>query len=513
MTDLPGSIPRRHILAVGSMAGASLALPATEGTAQELYGDAIRLTASGATGRTFSDDTDAVQRAIDTAIRARRPLFIDRAVRVSHLQIEGANGLVIVQTAPIVGLKSGRFDSLITIANSTDVSWAGRLWLSCQWNIDYDCAVAFLAEPGRSTSNIAIHDWAISGAKTAFKLGRRGQKNGLISEITIQNGTSYGCPTVIDASGSETVVTFIGGNLISNHLGGKNDWAAIESSVVNITGAYVTLMGCEIQHNADADGPAFLLQQDPLASSERSSFGSVTAIGCAIEAAGPLIVTRDASRQSPPAGGSLIFLEGCKGYHSQRSFPFIQLSRAFSGRLKIGDGCNFYAGAPRTAPTIAAEGTATIDISPYAFDANFQHSSKGKIGSIQRFSRKTVASPPFRRMDAASAPASDGIVNEKPSIMAASYACPAGGLTDTELDLAISCAAASACRVSILRDSKLIARIPLTRDDGAAYHLVNRVAVGDLDSGTTLTIAIESDDRSLRLMDEPSSSIRITAWL
>ena len=350
-------ITRRSI--IGS-AGLSIA----SGALVELYGKAVTLS-EHARGRTFNDETSLVQDAIDTAIAARRPLIIDIATRVSSLAIRKATGLFVLQSAPIVGLTTGTYPALLAIEDTSDLTWAGRLWLSCQWNAGYKSAVAITSRAGTICSNINIHDWAITGARCAFKFGMPDIPTSAVSEISVGGGFSYGCPSVVQAFGGETVVSFIGSNLIANHLGGDGDWHRLPSDTVIIVGAHLSIMGGEVQHNASSAGAAFAMQAE-----NQTSFGSVVVMGAAVESAGPLLVIRDTPGTSSTLDGRAFF-EGCIGYHSQRDIPFIQVGRQFSGRVTVGDGCWFRAGARRTAPIVKNDGNASLQVSQFAFDRLF----------------------------------------------------------------------------------------------------------------------------------------------
>lgn len=303
------------------------------------------------------------------AIATRRPLVLDIAARVSSLSVRNANGLFIWQCAPLVGSAKGDFDALVQIENSSDISWSGRLWLSCQWNLGYGSCVSFQADKGRITGNISIPDWSITGARTAFKFGGQSGPLGAISEISIGSGFSYGCPNVVLAYGSETVVSFNGANLVANHLGGSTDWARIPSEAVVVAGSHVSIMGGEVQHNASAEGSAFVLEPSP--SRPRATYGSIVVMGTQIESAGPLVITRDAVEVLIDRDSGHAFFEGCTGYHSQRAFPFITTSKQFGGRVIIGDGCFFRAGAQRTAPIAVNLGSAGIKIPEHSFNSFF----------------------------------------------------------------------------------------------------------------------------------------------
>lgn len=362
-------ITRRDIIGSAALTLGSL----RTGQEKELYGEPIVLS-KVAKGRTFVDETALVQDAIDIAIATQRPLVIDIAARVSSLRIRKANGLFIWQCAPLVGFRKGDFEALVQIEDSSDISWSGRLWLSCQWNSGYGACVSFQAQAGRITGNISIPDWSITGARTAFQFGRKSAELGAISEISIGSGFSYGCPNVVRAWGTETVVAFNGANLVANHLGGTTDWTRLASDAVVVAGSHLSIMGGEVQHNASAEGAAFVLEPSP--TRLQASYGSIVVMGVQIESAGPLLITRDAIDVTIERDSGHAFFEGCTGYHSQRAFPFISTSKQFGGRVRIGDGCFFRAGGQRVAPIFSNLGGAVIHTPEHAFNRMFHPADK-----------------------------------------------------------------------------------------------------------------------------------------
>lgn len=364
-------IDRREMFALGGTYGLLAATPQAGTQApQQHYGEPIRLSQMGARARTFADETAVVQAAINLAIASQRPLMIDIATRVSTLYVRRANGLFIFQSAPIVGLRSGTFPTLLLIEDSHDISWAGRMWLSCQWNTGYGAAVTFSTKSTNMTSNITIQDWSITGARTAFRFGTPDSRNGAVSEVSVLGGFSYGCPNVVEAYGTETVVSFNGANLIANNLGGKGNWSDIPSDAVRVFGAHLSISGGEVQHNTSPDGSAFVMQ--PYAApNKQAQFGSIVAMGVAIESAGPLLTINDLPGTDVNPDSGHFFIEGCYGYHSQRTVPFITIGKQYGGRVRIGNGCNFRAGAQRTVPIVRAAGRARLDVPDDAFNQLF----------------------------------------------------------------------------------------------------------------------------------------------
>lgn len=87
-------------------------------------------------------------------------------------------------------------------------------------------------------------------------------------------------------------------------------------------GAHLSISGREVLHNSSAAGSAFVMEPCPV-QNQPARYGTIIAIGVAIDAAGPLLTAVDLNGADPVDDSGHFFAEGCHGYHSQREIPFV----------------------------------------------------------------------------------------------------------------------------------------------------------------------------------------------
>jgi hypothetical protein len=360
-------------------------------TTQDKLRDWVTLSDFGVTGNLAVNETTKVQAAFDYAIATSKHLLIDLPARVSHIDINGANGLCVIQRAPIYGLTTGSYDSVITIRNSSDITWAGRLWISAAYNTGYTCAFAAYTDNASSATNLSIQDFAIVGAKLAFRFGRSTETAAQISEISVQGGYTYGCPNVVEAWGTQTFVSFVGSNLLSSDFGGDAGWQAITQTTVLAAGGNVSIVGGEVQHGQQTTGACFRLQ--PVQNATYGNlYGSIRVANAAIETAAALLVATNpnSGTYTAAAGSGRFALSTCFGYHSQDSFAFIQTAADYTGAVVVDDTCDFRCGVSRTNATATFAGSVVAKISDLAFGTGFIPGLKGLTGGIAKFGPRNI---------------------------------------------------------------------------------------------------------------------------
>lgn len=369
------------------LSGYAYSLAYAAGTVGRKLQDWVSLSDFLVTGD-LSDETTKVQNAVDYAIATSKKLLIERQVRVSSLDFNGANGLTILQIAPIYGLTTGSYDAIIKLRNSSDVTWDG-LWLVGQYNTGYTCAFTAYTDNATQASNITIGLHAITSTKLAFRFSRSTEANALVSEITVHGGFTYGCPNVVEAYGTQTFVSFNGSNLMSNSLGGDAGWQAITQYTVRAFGSQVLISGGEVQHNQTTTGATFTLE--PITDATYgNAFGTIICQGAAVESASRLgLMQNTLGVATPLAGSGALSISGCFGYHSQNLFTFVDAIASYTGRIQIKDN-NFYCGTPRTLATITCAGNANVYCDDESFGTNFVQGLKGINGGIAHFSRRQI---------------------------------------------------------------------------------------------------------------------------
>jgi hypothetical protein len=357
----------------------------------ELFESRIDVRQLGAVGDSQADDTAAINQTFALAAKTGKSVWVSPGFyRVSTLVIEGANGLNVWLDGDIVGRTTGEYDAVLTIRNSANVFLGGRLALSCQYNPGYACAVAIYSELHNQAANIQISGFAISGARLAFRFGRPESSGSLVSEIVILGGWTYGCPSVVAAFGSQTVISFVGAMLISNHLGGDAAWRALPQFTIRSVGAAVQVVGGEVQHNQVATD-ATLCIEPVLDPTYGNVWGSIFVCDAAVESASRLAISRNPRNMRPVAGSGIIHLTDCWGYHSADDFALIETDAAFDGRIYL-RGNNLYAAHPRSKPNIRCLGAADIEIDAGSFGRNFLQGLGAIVGGLIHFDYRIVLS-------------------------------------------------------------------------------------------------------------------------
>lgn len=314
------------------------------------------------------DDTDAVRLAIDTAKRSGKTLVLSRSYIVKSAVIENANGLHISASGVLVGNATEPVDAVLVIKNSQDICISGRLAVTGSSNNHYESGVWIYSDntSGRvvPTSHISIGIMTVSNVRTAWRFGHKDHPNACVSEISIRGGHTFNCASAVDVTGTETVVNFVGVNLICD----KGAWVSpsdFEAVGAHVAGGALIITGGELLHCASADGALILMEP------YHGRLGRISIINACLETAAPIVVGRIGDDAGQSIDGNISICH-CFGYHSQDTAAFIALDSAYSGQLTFRDN-DFYAAGPRTKPNIIAGANARIDVDAKSFGRNFRH--------------------------------------------------------------------------------------------------------------------------------------------
>lgn len=342
----------------------------------------------GAVGDGVTLDDTALAAMLAAAKLAGRSVdFGDGTYAISTpLVLSGFNSFNIYSKgATLIGPSSTTLTCLLEIKNCTDVNIHGRLGIAGNYNLNLTCGLWIHADSGASTcSLISIKEIAFSGCRIAYRIGDTAYQDKTVSEINIFGGYTYGCPAVVQAEGTQTVVNFNGTILNSDYGSGGAPWQALTQTTVRTKGANVRITGGEVNHASNAGGSTFDVQ--PVTSATYGNpFGSISCFNTIIESAAQLAISSNAGAISTPTGGMIRFV-GCTGYHSANSFAFIQTDSTFTGGKIIVKDCDWYAGVTRTQPNIqcAADSTAVI-CDEESFGTNFLSHLRGIVGGTPHF--------------------------------------------------------------------------------------------------------------------------------
>jgi hypothetical protein len=175
------------------------------------------------------------------------------------------------------------------------------------------------------------------------------------------------------------VVNFVGSNLLSDSLGGKDNWKRMPAIAVKVSGGSVIITGGELQHNMDSSGA--LIVNEPMVNPRTgSSYGRIYISDVEIETAAPLVRTANQSGLDARDTG-VVNIHNCFGYHSQDSAPFVKTDTQYAGWIIMKDN-NFYAGPKRTHYNIEASASTRIDVDRKSFGKNFKQGAAGISGGV-----------------------------------------------------------------------------------------------------------------------------------
>lgn len=377
----------------------------------------------GAVGDGIADDTAAMNAAY-AAVKAQGVKIFDLSggnFRVSHIELDAPNGLLIRGGGSITGMSTGSYESVLTIRDGADCVIDGRLVVSASYNSGYTSAVALYSTDAGGFSKALTSGLSYHGAKTGLRVGIDANPDALLSETTVFGGYFYGCPTCVELVGNQLVYNLVGMHLITGVEGAPTDraaeWASLPRTAVRSFGANWTLIGGS-SHIVEVT-TGILFDMRPIASQNvdiGNRYGTGTVIGTNIECASEL------ARLWNPAGLSGLKKAGgfqmtaVNGYHSQDTAPLIVAYDDFPGYIDVRGNPGFNTPSPRTNVTINA-GMSNCDIfaDESSFGVNFKSGFSGVSGGILHFGEQKIAELRNLASQAISAGASNTLkFTEKP---------------------------------------------------------------------------------------------------
>ena len=348
----------------------------------------------GATGNGVTDDTTAIQNAINYAIgKSNACIYIGTgSYLVSHIVVQNANGLTIFGTGALIGKPTGSYESVLTIKNSTAVSVIGNLSVSGTYNTGYACGIAVYTDNGTQASNLMFDNVNIANVQLGWKFGVITAPDALVSEIVVKGGYMYGVPSAVLAIGAETVVSFVGCILQTGVGGNPTGWSALQRQAVTSIGAYIEITGGELGI-VDVQTGGLVVVQPITSALLGNMYGSVSLINVQIESASQYCVINNPSNLTPIAATSAeaqTRFISCSGYHSANAFQMVQISADYTGSILFNNN-NFYCGSVRTLGNIAASGNlCNIYCDEQSFGYNFVQGLVAISGGIAHFTRRMI---------------------------------------------------------------------------------------------------------------------------
>lgn len=337
------------------------------------------------------DATFAAQAALNYAVTAQS-IWIDQTLTVSSLTVQNASGLTIFSSGSLTGNATTNTDAVLTIKNSLDVSIVGRLPVSANYNTHYACAVAVYTDNSTQAAKINLRNVMPVGAQLGFRFGLSSAPGALVSEIVVDSGYAYGCPSFLAAYGTQTVIDVDSYQAVSDLGSNPAGWSSLNRQLIHVYGAQVRVRGGEAILADVSTGELCIIEPiaDPV---NGNQYGSVAFTGVEIECASQWCLI-----QNPGAIGSLaagmggLSITNCKGVHTQNSFAMVQSTdNAFPGTIKIDESNKFFCTVARSQANVNCSGTAChIYVDDSAFGTNFVQGLSGLVGGVVHFRRRKI---------------------------------------------------------------------------------------------------------------------------
>ena len=358
--------------------------------------DSIHVKDFGAVGDGVTDDTTAVQNAINYAISVNGELEITNGTYlVSSVSIESANGLIIHGGGSILGKTTGTYDAVLIIKNTVDLTVYGRLAVGASFNTGYGAGIKVWQSGVGATSFLMFENIEISSAQIGWLFGDITQPDVVLSEITVKGGFTYACPIAVKTIGTQTVVNFIGTILISSYGSGTGAWLSLPRYIIYTIGSYVGVTSGEMLM---VDITTWVgVKVEPIGSPVYGNFyGNIVCVGVEFECASQYVVIDNPAALTPIAAASAetsVRFIGCNGYHAGNFAPLVVIDADYSGSIVFSNN-NFYAGVARTLGNIDAGSSGNTICNIYcdaqSFGYNFVQGLIAISGGIVHFDKRVI---------------------------------------------------------------------------------------------------------------------------
>lgn len=368
---------------------------------------AMRRTAAGALGDKAvtpydfwnlvvgGDHTAAVQAAFNNGQLGDYPVFISNGFSVTSLEtprflrIHSAGG-------SLNGIATGAASSVSAILNvpADNFEVTGRLNITGGYNLAYKTGMRVY---GSQTQFNFADKLAISGVQVGYTHGDPAFPFGIASETTITGLHTYGVPICFQAIGTETIVSLIGCQLVSDVFGAPSSWASLPRRVHLNIGANIIQIGGEACITDTTSG--YIVEMQAMDSTrptiEGVRYGETRLKGVHVETASPFLLARNLTGQNinQPASRALFEMEGCGGFVSQDIvMSFISDDAPIDIRER---GSNFnYPGGVRTQPVWFVGGTsgrARLILDPAGMGLGFRDPLQEAVNGVLVFDDRRIA--------------------------------------------------------------------------------------------------------------------------
>lgn len=341
------------------------------------------------------DYTVSLQAILDSAIAVNGAIVdITGDYSVSRLTVIGAAGIKFTGRGSIAANSASAQTELLLMSNCTTIDADCTWFINVGYRTNYDCAIRCDTKAsGQAFAGVQI-DGTITpiGAKVGFIFGNPSRPDDLVSEISWKTGKTYGCMSVIQAWGAQTVVNFSDSQIATLFGAGDAGWQALPQLTVATHGATINIGGGELIKTESGLGA--LTSCSAINTASGVQYGMINVTGTIVETAARLGIT-DNSISASSAGG--FQFTGCHGVFTGGSpagaaADVFETDGLFNG-VAICRACNFFASPARTTlPLAFSNGLVDLDILS-SFKLGFTSTLKnlmGGTGGIRRFKDEVI---------------------------------------------------------------------------------------------------------------------------
>ena len=349
----------------------------------------------GAGGRGHTDDTTAVQRAIDSVgDRAGSRLLLGGKYAVTGLLVSRFGFTIQSENAWLIA-RPGPSDYLLRFAPAAHSSTiTGNLFVDMDYNLGYACAINVNAR------HFTAHNVYIWRAGLGWLIGDRAWATSGVpgdaekgdSEIEIIGGCTCHCLRSVEAVGANTIVKFTGALLYSFPWSLRKDdprkavWEAADCTNIRAIGALIYI---------DSGGIANfntipMIDVQPIATTNKayfSEYGKVFVNSAHVEGGNFFATSNPRGIASRGRTNSLSMI-GCNGYLSSDN-PVVTTDPTFTGGILI-QSCGFYRAGRKSEIAVIGNREATVSIDANSFRDAAPAGLNAVRGGTQKFSNRMI---------------------------------------------------------------------------------------------------------------------------
>lgn len=462
----------------------------------------------GAVGDGVTDDTTAIQNAIDYCLTSTKSLYLEGNFKITTLTIENnaGNAFRLTGRGVLLGASTGSYPALISIKNSSNVTIDGNLSVYGSYNTGYNAGILCYTDNGTNASRLSFYNVNFGAVRRAWQFGRETEPDALISENTVVGGTLYAVPQAAAVIGSQTVTHFIGCELITGD-GGVSAFSSIERRIILSIGGSAMITGGELLITDNTSG--CVVEMQPIASvAYGNPYGIISITNAAIESASQYgLIHNPDSLSAPTSYASKFIVTQCFGYHAVNGASMVYVGAGYLGNITFTNN-NFYCPVSRTLPNVqCVDAGPLVVVDSVSFKEGFIQGLQGLVGGTLKFDRRmifyannangqafSVGVPTVVKWTGVLTTEDTGRFNAQYSSSTGLFTVPAGGLKSVCVNAVIRTSqSAQSLDISIYLNGSIAAGAP-TSSVGGTQRIV--AELGDLAAGTTISVVLTQNGAS-----------------